>query len=114
MLENANLHAQNAISCFAIYVTFTFAYLTAAYMAGAKLSTTQVVIATGMFLVSVTAPGVSLVVHTQSLEILVSKSEFLSSTPLWGIPWSSYLPVVMTLGVIASIYFMWDTRRATE
>ncbi len=110
ILENANLHAQNAISCFAIYVSFTFAYLTAAYMAGAKLSVPQFIIATGLYLVSVSAPGVALIVHTESLQRLVTQSEILSSTALWRIPWSSYLAVVMSLGVIASLYFMWDVR----
>ena len=114
VLEIANLHAQNAISCFAIYVSFTFAFLSAAYLAGAKLSSSQVVIAIGMYLVSVTAPGVSLIVHTESLQRLVVQSELLDSIRLWNIPWSSYLAVVMSLGVIASLYFIWDVRRTKE
>lgn len=37
VLEIVNLYASNAMNSFSIWATFTFAYLTAAYLAGARL-----------------------------------------------------------------------------
>ena len=115
VLEILNLHASNAITSFTVYVTFTFAYLTTAYVAGPRLSPSQVVIATGLYLASVCVPIFVLLAHTKAIELLVDGyPTILDSYALWHIPWASLISTVMMLGVFAGLYFMFNIRQTGQ
>ena len=110
--EMAVLCASNATNAFAQYITFTFAYITAAYLVGNQLSRFQVLAATGLYLfAALFALGNSItdiqwmakaVAHTGDLapEGLASNMDF----------WFKSAGSLMVLGIIVSLYFMWNVR----
>ena len=110
--EMALISAGNATNAFSQYVTFTFAYITAAYFVGNKLSRFQVLAASGLYLfAAVFAFGNAVtdlqwwtkaVEHTGEL----TPEGIASDTGFWITSSAS----LMMLGIIVSLYFMWNVR----
>ena len=110
--EMALIAASNATDAFAQYITFTFAYITAAYFVGNQLSPFQVLAASGLYLfAALFAFGNSVtdiqwmakaVEHTGNLapEGIASNMDF----------WSASAGGLMMLGIFVSLYFMWNVR----
>jgi len=110
--EMTLLAASNATDAFAQYITFTFAYITAAYFVGNQLSRFQVLAASGLYLfAALFAFGNSVtdiqwmakaVEHTGDLapEGIASNTDF----------WFTSAGSLMMLGILISLYFMWNVR----
>ena len=111
VIESINLHASNAIDGYAIFITFTFGYLTVAYFAGDKLSLPQVLIISVLYVSSAVAFTLVAIVHLESLEELVLKYPDFVYSSWWEFPWSKTGFLMNAGGVFASAYFMVDVRR---
>ena len=111
VLEAINLHAANGINSFTIFLSFTFAYITAAYLAGAKLTTLQVSIVTCIYISAAFGWVASTLTHTHSFETLVAQYPEYMPSPLWRISFSFLAAFVQVPATLASLYFMYDVRR---
>jgi hypothetical protein len=110
VIESLNLHAANAIDAYAIFVSFTFGYLTLAYFAGEKLSIPQVIIVSVLYATSAIVFTLVSITHLESLEVLVLKYPDFVYSSWWKFPWSKVSILLNAGAVIASAYFMVDMR----
>ena len=102
---------------FTIYLTIIFAYLVAAYFAGAKLNRVQVLLLSGLF---VSAAGSEIWGMQRSLtnvaDLLVLKAEYSPLTAYErGITeHGSIWLLAMSIGLLIALYFMWSVRRESK
>jgi hypothetical protein len=100
---------------FTIYLTLVSGYLVVGYLAGERLSALQTGIVTALFVTGATLQTWAISQYQLAIgELLSTKeeisplTEFQSSVASSG---GTYLFVVlMTLGMCASLYFMWSVR----
>ena len=109
-LEIINLHAANAITGLSVYITLLFGYMTAAYIVGAKLSFSQVIIVSLVYVFAAIAWGLVSITHAHSFEALVVAYTNFVPSPFWELPWSLLSGVTCFSSLIASLYFMYDIR----
>jgi len=112
-IELVALLGDNAVSNFAVYISITFAYLTVAYFVGAALSSFQMKAVSGLYLASSGICAISSVATVQAWVLIVSvEPTVLNTLPLYtaGI-WHIYMAVLLTAGMVVSLYFMYDIRR---
>jgi len=111
VLEIVNLYASNGMNSFSIWATFTFAYITAAFLAGSRLTKFQVITISSLYFVAAGAFALAAITHLQSIrEIFVRYPEFVPSA-YWNIPWTSLGYAITVGGMAASLYFMYDVRK---
>jgi len=96
---------------FSIYITFTFGYLTVAYFAGANLSRVQVVIISSLYVLAASSFFITTITHTQSFGALVSKHPDFVYSIFWHAPWTPWATTIQVGGILASLYFMYDSRK---
>jgi hypothetical protein len=111
VIEMVNLYASNSMGCFSLWVSFTFAYLTVAYLVGSKLSKTQLYIISTLYVLAGGAFAFAAVTYTESFSTLNSVYPEFSPTDLWRFPWTLASSLILTGGMLSSLYFMWDVRR---
>jgi hypothetical protein len=113
-IEAAIASAAVVFSCFTIYISFTFAYLVTAYFIGNKLTRFQVFAATGLYLVAATFMTLVMVAWTQSLFAITDATvTALDTVRLINRGyWVETLLLLCGIGMLMSLYFMWDVRRA--
>jgi small-conductance mechanosensitive channel len=113
--EVALLAAANAITAFTVYITFTTGYLAAAFFVGRKLTFTQAAIFSSLYVFSAISALLAMNANliSQSAAIaqspsfprgLINQSEF----------WLYYMSVLLVVGIVASLYFMWSIRSSEE
>jgi len=113
LLELIALYIGNLMTAFSVYLTVTFAYLTASYFAGGKLSAFQSATVTGLYVFAAASCVGSIVVNLLVLSDLEPgfpqslQGRFIANADAWNI----YMTCVMSLGIIVSIYFMYDVRK---
>ena len=112
VMEMVNLYAGNALTSYTLWVSFTFAYLTVAYLVGTKLTNIQLLIASSLYVITGTAFTLSAITHTESFAALIYKYPDFRPTELWLLPWSLFTWIILGGGMIASLYFMWDVRNS--
>jgi hypothetical protein len=110
VIEMVNLYAGNGLSSFSLWVSFTFAYLTVAYLVGAKLSNVQLYIVSAMYCITAGVFALAAVTYALSFTALTSTYREFNPTDFWLIPWTSFSSVILIGGTLASLYFMWDVR----
>jgi hypothetical protein len=110
VMEMVNLYAGNAMSSFSLWVSFTFAYLTVAYLVGTKLSNVQLYIVSSLYIITGGGFALAAVTYTQSFTALNSTYPDFRPTELWLIPWTLFSSAMLIGGMLASLYFMWDIR----
>lgn len=92
-----------------LYLTVLSSFLIVAYFAGAKLTRVQVVIVTGLFVLSAifaTWASIAFLAAARELQLLQV------TAPLYSrqiAPHHLILPVEL-IGILASLKFMWDVR----
>ena len=100
-------------SALAIYISVLSGYLAVAYLIGAKLTQLQVLVLSGLFTVFALFCAANVVVWWQrALEFAfeakkVNPERLVSNNQAA----TSIMMVLLVLGVLASLYFMWSTRR---
>ena len=101
-----------SLTAFTIYISFTFAFLAAAFFAGSKLSRFQAFAATAMYLVATVSMGLTSVLWLQAMFAAKdTNTTFLDSLPFMnGNVWVSGMSIILVLGVFVSLYFMWSVR----
>ena len=96
----------------AMHYSFTFAYLTVAYLIGAKLSTFQCIAISGLYSVTAFFSGATGVGYAQAWLNLHNRESTILHT-VWifdNLLWTEGLVFVMAGGVILSLYFMYNVR----
>ncbi len=114
ILEVLNLYADNSINSFALYITFTSAFLIAVYTIGRDLSRFQATVFAVLYVVAASAPALACVMHCQSLKTLASKHTDILHSSLWLFPWPTFIPIIFVSGILVSLYFLYDMRRVTH
>ena len=110
----ASVEQQMAVQ-FSLYLSVVSAYMIVAYLVGSKLSNVQVIIASVLMIF--TAGGQTWGMYKslmRAMEYLAEKSQlysltkyeedFAANTYVWI--------VILSAGVLASLYFMWSVRHA--
>jgi hypothetical protein len=113
-LEVAGIWVGNVIGAFTVYISFTMAYLVAAFYAGSRLSRFQTIAASTLYAV---AAGACLLSMNHSLYLwgtcmamapsITAEAPFADS----GL-WTTTLSILLTAGILVSLYFMWNVRHA--
>ena len=113
LTESAALFFNLALSGIALYVTVCSGFLVTAYLVGAKITRTQVLIISSLFVfvAALMAYGVFGWMWRAFLynEILMTTDQtalLTSGSPMTG----PFLAVIMTAGIFACLKFMWDVR----
>jgi len=109
-LEALNLHAANAITSFSVFLTYLFGFVTAAYVLGQKLSRSQAIIISVLYVISCIFWLTSALTHADSFATLVAANQEYVPSRLWFLPWPLLAVVVGAVVVAASLYFMYDVR----
>lgn len=112
-LELIALYANNALTSFTIYITFTFGFLITAFVVGAKLTHFQVFVVGSLYVISVGSMALSLIVNMQAwVAIKENNSTIIDELPLAnGTFWLTYMCIVLLGGILVSLYFLWDVRQ---
>lgn len=102
---------------FAVYLTILTGYLVVAYLIGTQLVTYQVFVISSLFIAITGVQTYSVYQYALETEALLKMKEQLSTlTPFqqaMAQPIGSYITVVLMLfGVLASLYFFTNIRRA--
>ena len=110
-LEVAGIFAGNALTAFSIYISFTIAYLVAAYYVGKSLTPFQARAVSGLYLLSSIAPMLAQITHTTVYGSAMAASHIGSATPLSsGLFWNVGLTLLMCGGIVVSLIFMRQVR----
>ena len=110
-IESINLHATSAMSAFGIYISLTFAFLTSVYLIGAKLSRTQMVMVSSLYLAWSIAFSLVAIVHLIAFDSLFEEYTEFARSKLWFFPWTEFATFVLVGGIVISGYFVFDVRR---
>ncbi len=110
--ELALMAKANAVQTFTVYITFTFAYLAAAYFVGKKLTRFQSLAASGLYMFAAMSAVIN---HQSDVEFLgialdhtgsLQPRELFSSSEFWSV----YIGILSVIGIIIGLYFMWSVR----
>ena len=110
-IEMINMHASNAMGSFTIYLSLTFAFLTAVYMVGAKLSKLQSILLSILYFFWANAFALSAISHLQALEYLIEQYSQYVYSPLMFLPWSYFGIVISVGGFLVCFGFIYATRQ---
>lgn len=112
LVESIGIYVSTALEAISIYLTIVSAYLIAAFMAGDRLTKSQVVIVSTLFVAG------SLLFTYSSVGLLIRQAHFASKLALLesGTPLPGTAPIAVIIGtiqfggIIACLKFMWDVR----
>ncbi len=114
LLEVVAAFQANGISTFTVYISFTFAFLMVGYFAGPKLNLTQAIAVSILYVLSSSATIFNMITILQAMDSLLAEPNRLDQYLLWDIRlWLIFMPAVLVLGVIGSLYFLYAQRRGT-
>ena len=113
-LEAMNAFSANGLTSFTVFVSFTFAYLTAAYLVGNKLSTLEYRMVNALYIFAAGLGGTSAVTNALAMDAVIrSVPTVISDIILLRLDyWAVALAVFQTIGIIGSLVFM-HLRRQT-
>ena len=106
-------YSTSAVTAFTLYTSFTFAYLITAFYVGRRLSISQVIVASGLYVVSAGSTVLAMIGYLQAqYAIQATTVTVLDQFPLWsGRLWINYMLILLSVGILASLFFMWQSRR---
>jgi hypothetical protein len=115
ILENISNHMGNAIEALSVYLSVTFAYISVAYVVGAKLSRFQVLVGSTLYLfaalVSMIVVYMNIQVTYTLVNLVADQSSLFKRLPLWGgVFWEVYMAVLQGGGILMSFAFMHNSR----
>ena len=111
VLEIINFHIANAMNAFAIYLSLTFAFLTAIYIVGTKLNKKQVVLVVTLYLGWSTAFALVAITHIQAMDSLVRENAGYIRSQLFHLPWNEFAIIVTAAGILICGIFVFDIRK---
>jgi len=109
-------NGMGALEAIGMYMTVTTAYLVAAYLAGRRLTTSQIITISGLYVVAaILCTWATSAYITSGIEI-ADALEVLHPDRIYGMqPIARLFCVALQgLGILASLKFMWDIRRTPE
>ena len=107
--------SDNTQTAFSIYLTLTFAYLTAAYFAGAKLSRFQAFAISGLYSAGAAIALMSCVNQLMYFSaVLEEYPDIAARSAVSGDFWIYYIAPLLAVGIVVSLYFMWDIRHPKD
>lgn len=115
-LELIALYIGNLMTAFSVYLSVTFAYLTASYFTGGKMSRFQSATLTGLYFFSAISCIGSMTVNLLVLSDLEPsfpqslQGKFIASADAWNV----YMCSIMAVGTIISVYFLHDIRSKAQ
>ena len=116
-LELAELAGATSITSFGYYLSIIFAYLAAAYFVGEKISKSQVVMVSALFVFAGFSAVAAVAIFLGRVTVylrLAKKTEDINDAPLYIFEssyfWSTYLLILCVLGIVMALKFMWDVR----
>jgi biotin transporter BioY len=111
-LELAATLAETTHTAFTIYISFTFGFLVTAFLVGSKLTRFQALAAIGMYIVSAGSMALATIGWLQTLfAVKNSNTTLMDTIPILnGDAWVSGMSILVVLGMLVSIYFMWNIR----
>ena len=119
LLELAEITVANALTGFTMYLSVMFAYVVTAYFVGNKLTSTQVVLASGLFLfgafLSTGATVIALARAAGYINAAKTLPDSSYKAPFWWAYegsdfWVYFLLITCSVGVILGLFFMWSVR----
>ena len=113
-LELTLLASANGVTSFSVYITVTFGYLAAAYFTGRNLTTSQALIVSALFIVSALSALLNLLSDNAFYEAaLIHAPTLAPKNALVEVElWNTYMTILLSAGIIASLYFIWTVRNA--
>lgn len=113
VIELTAVCASNVFTALTIYISFTFGFLATAYFVGNKLTSFQALAATGLYLVAAGSMSLAMNAWLQALfKVINSQPTVVDTIPiLVNDIWVPGMSTVFILGILISLYFMWDVRR---
>ena len=112
-LEVVNLHATSAMNAFTIYLSLIFAFLTAIYLVGTKLSKIQVIMVSSLYLAWSSSFALVAIVHLIAFDSLFEEYTAFARTRLWYFPWTEFTVALTLSGIAICSYFLFDIRRGS-
>jgi hypothetical protein len=111
-LELTLIASANAVTSFTVYITVTFGYLAASYFTGRKLTNSQALIVSSLYLFS--AFGALLNLLSDNVFYAAALEHAPTLTPENALIevelWNTYMTILLSAGILASLYFMWSIR----
>ena len=106
----------NSISCFTLFLSIITAYVMVAFLAGTRLTRSQLAWVNALFLLSSTAAGVTFITLGRRVSQLVqSYDQAIQPVIFAGGAITNYLIPAIVIGMIfGSLHFMWGTRRQSD
>ena len=112
LVESIGIFISNSLSSISVYLTILSAYLVAAFIAGNRLTRSQVVVINTLFVTG------ALIFTYSTIGLLLRQSYFASKlveiqTDTWlagTAPMAQIIGIVQLGGIIACLKFMWDVR----
>ena len=114
VVEMVNMHGSNAMTSITIYLTLTFAYLTAIHITGTKLSGVQTGFLALLYIVWASAFTLIAAQHMQSFESLVGQYPEFTRSPLSYLPWFYLSMAVCAGGILICIGFTYSKRSQAQ
>jgi hypothetical protein len=115
LLELMATYSGNALTAFTIYISFTFAYLTVAFIVGRKLSRVQAIIVSVLYVFSAMSTVLANIGQISAMRAtqpdLVESAVYQRITLMDGDMWLIYMPILLVSGIFGSLYFMYDARK---
>lgn len=104
--------SDNAVTSFSVYITVTFGYLAAAYVAGARLTTYQVLMVSCIYVISAVSALLNLLSDLQFYAAALRAAPTYAPQDGLSAPelWRTYMSILLSLGIVASLYFMHTIR----
>jgi len=115
IIEVVAILGANSFSIFSVYLSITFAYLTVAYFIGAALKPVQVWVASGLYVASAGVSTIACVGTTEAwVELIANQPTMLNTLGIYSVHiWDVYMAILMALGMVVSLYFMYEIRKRT-
>ena len=109
-------YVDTSLLAFSIYLTITFGFLVVAFVAGARLSRFQSIFVSVFYVIGVLSTYGALLIPQEMGAILVEQHpEIVSDLPIFNITyWKVYMALLLGGGASASLYFLYDIRRAAN
>lgn len=105
--------AENAATYVSMWISVTFAYMTAAYIVGRKMSPFQCWVISVLYFVTAFFVGSAALVHTQAW-LRYNESQNTIYTNLWLPPYEGGVAIFLTGGTLVALYFMYNIRTSED
>ena len=111
-IELIALFTANVLASSAVYMSITFAYLTAAYFVGANLSRFQAIFVSVLYVLFANGAMMTQLGNIQAWSIIMEEhATAMDSVPMYNSEfWQIAIPIGLSIGTLGSLYFMWNVR----